>query len=183
MSELMAMLTSGAPGFDTIRSTNGNSITATDVASCLVKLDRITYLYALEKFALDGACRTELRELAIIDGFKAGFKLKKGESNKTIAILSLMALEIAINPINCKKCKGVGEIKLDSRVVQCESCKGAGQRTISERNLAKILSVTLFQARKVWKKRLNVLISKYLERDELISGTIGKGLKDHSVNN
>ena len=183
MSELMAMLTCGAPAFESVRSTNGESITATDVASCLVKLDRITYLYALEKFALDGACRTELRELAIIDGFKAGFKLKKGESNKTIAILSLMALEIAINPINCKKCKGVGEIKLDSRVVQCESCKGAGQRTISERNLAKILSVTLFQARKVWKKRLNVLISKYLERDELISGTIGKGLKDHSVNN
>ena len=183
MSELMAMLTCGAPAFESVRSTNGESITATDVASCLVKLDRITYLYALEKFALDGACRTELRELAIIDGFKAGFKLKKGESNKTIAILSLMALEIAINPINCKKCKGVGEIKLDSRVVQCESCKGAGQRTISERNLAKILSVTLFQARKVWKKRLNVLISKYLERDELISGTIGKGIKDHSVNN
>ena len=179
----MAMLTCGAPAFESVRSTNGESITATDVASCLVKLDRITYLYALEKFALDGACRTELRELAIIDGFKAGFKLKKGESNKTIAILSLMALEIAINPINCKKCKGVGEIKLDSRVVQCESCKGAGQRTISERNLAKILSVTLFQARKVWKKRLNVLISKYLERDELISGTIGKGLKYHSVNN
>ena len=183
MSELMAMLTCGAPAFESVRSTNGESITATDVASCLVKLDRITYLYALEKFALDGACRTELRELAIIDGFKAGFKLKKGESNKTIAILSLMALEIAINPINCKKCKGVGEIKLDSRVVQCESFKGAGQRTISERNLAKILSVTLFQARKVWKKRLNVLISKYLERDELISGTIGKGLKYHSVNN
>ena len=107
----MAMLTSGAPGFDTIRSTNGNSITATDVASCLVKLDRITYLYALEKFALDGACRTELRELAIIDGFKAGFKLKEGETNKSIAILALMALEIAISPKNCQKCKGVGEIK------------------------------------------------------------------------
>ena len=181
MSELMAMLTSGAPGFDTIRSTNGNSITATDVASCLVKLDRITYLYALEKFALDGACRTELRELAIIDGFKAGFKLKEGETNKTIAILSLMALEIAINPINCKKCKGVGEIKLDSRVVQCESCKGAGQRPISERNLAKMLSVTRFQARKVWEKRLNLLLSRYLERDEWIRISILSGLKDHSV--
>ena len=58
MSELMAMLTCGAPGFESVRSTNGNSITATDVAACLVKLDRITYLYALEKFALDGACRT-----------------------------------------------------------------------------------------------------------------------------
>ena len=181
MSELMAMLTSGAPGFDTIRSTNGNSITATDVASCLVKLDRITYLYALEKFALDGACRTELRELAIIDGFKAGFKLKEGETNKTIAILSLMALEIAISPKNCQKCKGVGEIKLDSRVVVCESCKGAGQRPISERNLAKMLSVTLFQARKVWKKRLNLLLSRYLERDEWIRIYILSGLKDHSV--
>ena len=177
----MSMLTCGAPGFESVRSTNGNSITATDVAACLVKLDRITYLYALEKFALDGACRTELRELAIIDGFKAGFKLKKGESNKTIAILSLMALEIAINPINCKKCKGVGEIKLDSRVVVCESCKGAGQRPVSERNLAKMLSVTRFQARKVWERRFNLLLSKYLERDEWIRVSILSGLKDHSV--
>jgi hypothetical protein len=92
-----------------------------------------------------------------------------------------MALEIAINPINCKKCKGVGEIKLDSRVVQCESCKGAGQRPISERNLAKMLSVTRFQARKVWEKRLNLLLSRYLERDEWIRISILSGLKDHSV--
>jgi hypothetical protein len=98
----MAMLTCGAPGFESVRSTNGNSITATDVAACLVKLDRITYLYALEKFALDVACRTELRELAIIDGFKAGFKLKEGETNKSIAILALMAFEIAISPKNCQ---------------------------------------------------------------------------------
>ena len=183
MSELMAMLTCGAPAFESVRSTNGESITATDVAACLVKLDRLTYLYSLEKFALDGACRQELRELAIIDGFKSGFKLNEGESNKAIAMLALTALEVAINPNTCKKCEGVGEMKLGPRIERCESCQGSGQKSISERKLAKILSVTLFQSRKVWKNRLNVLISKYLERDELISGTIGKGLRDHSVNN
>jgi len=183
MSEMMAMLTPGAPSFDAVRSTSGNSITPNDVAACLVKLDRFTYLYSLEKFALDTACRSELNNLAVEEAFGLRFKLGDREDSRMVAILALTALEASINPNKCNRCKGVGELKLESRIETCEVCKGLGQKTISERNLAKILNTTLFQARKIWKKRLSLLISKYLERDEWINMTILTGLKDTSVKN
>ena len=179
MSELLAMLTCGAPGFTAIRSTSGDSITANDVAACLTRLDRFTYLYSLEKFSLDGSSRAELDVLAILEGFKQGFKLREGETQLMIAILSLHALRISLTPNKCKKCKGVGEMKLDNKVMRCEACVGEGTRTVSERNLAKILGVTLFQSRKVWKRRFNLLVSKYSERDEMINAAIGIGLRDH----
>ena len=175
----MSMLTAGAPGFTAIRSTSGDSITATDVAACLTRLDRFTYLYSLEKFSLDGSSRKELNELAISEGFKQGFKLRKEETRLMVAILSLHALQVALTPNKCKRCKGVGEMKLDNKVVRCEACQGQGTRTVSERNLAKILGITLFQARKVWKKRFTLLVSKHLERDEMINAAIGRGLRDH----
>jgi hypothetical protein len=177
----MAMLSAGAPGFDSVRSTSGNSITATDVSACLARLDRMTYLYSLEKFALDRGSRLELNNLAVDEALKMRFKLLDNESNMMVAILALSALEIAINPHKCRKCKGVGEIKLGAKIEVCESCKGLGSRAISERNLAKMLGVTLFQARKVWKKRFDLLLSKYMERDAYISAAIFHGLKDQSV--
>ena len=179
MSELMAMLTAGAPGFTAIRSTSGDSITANDVAACLTRLDRFTYLYSLEKFSLDGSSRAELDVLAILEGFKQGFKLREGETRQMIAILSLHALQASLTPNKCKRCKGVGEMKLDNKVIRCEACAGVGTRTVTERNLAKMLGITLFQARKVWKKRFNLLASKYLERDEMLSAAIGIGLRDN----
>ena len=162
MSELMAMLTPGAPGFDAVRSTSNNSITPNDVAACLVTLDRLTYLYSLQKFALDTSCRSELNNLAVQEAFDLRFKLSDRDDSRMVAILALTALEVAINP---------------------NKCKGAGQRSVSERNLAKILNTTRFRARKVWEKRLNLLISKYAERDEWINVAILSGLRDPNVNN
>ena len=72
-------------------------------------------------------------------------------------------------------------MKLDNKVMRCEACVGEGTRTVSERNLAKILGVTLFQSRKVWKRRFNLLVSKYSERDEMINAAIGIGLRDHKA--
>ena len=183
MSELMAMLTPGAPGFDAVRSTSNNSITPNDVAACLVTLDRLTYLYSLQKFALDTSCRSELNNLAVQEAFDLRFKLSDRDDSRMVAILALTALEVAINPNKCNRCKGVGELKLGPRIEVCESCKGAGQRSVTERNLAKILNTTRFRARKVWKKRLNLLISKYAERDEWINVAILSGLRDPNVNN
>tara|TARA_R110000822_G_scaffold117213_3_gene249313 strand:+ start:87 stop:611 length:525 start_codon:yes stop_codon:yes gene_type:complete len=173
----MAMLAPGAPPIDSVRGSGNRGITSTDVAACLIKLDRMTYLYSLSKFALDNNCRSELNLLAVKEAVNSGFKLNEHETNRTTAILALTALEIAIHPNKCNKCKGVGEINLLHRVEVCESCQGVGSRAISERNLAKILGVTLFQSRKVWKKRLTFLLSKYLERDDHIASVIFIGLR------
>ena len=177
VSELMAMLAPGAPPMDSVRGSGTSAITSVDVAACLVKLDRITYLYSLSKYALDNNSRKELNALAVIEAIDNGFKLSDGETNRTIAVLALTALDSAINPNKCNKCKGVGEIKLLASIVVCESCKGLGSKTVTERHLAKILGVTLFQARKVWKKRLSILQSKYLERDDKINSVIFTGLR------
>ena len=177
MSELMAMLAPGAPPMDSVRSTGLGRLTSQDIAACLTGLDRLTYLYSLSKFALDNNSRAELNALAVKEAIQCGFKLNKDETNRTVAVLALAALEVAINPYKCKRCKGVGEIKLMSKVEICGACNGLGNRTVSERNLAKILGVTLFQSRKVWKKRFALLQSKHSERDETINHIIFNRLR------
>tara|TARA_R110001599_G_scaffold327155_1_gene539906 strand:+ start:284 stop:817 length:534 start_codon:yes stop_codon:yes gene_type:complete len=177
MSELMAMLAPGAPPMDSVRSTGLGRLTSQDIAACLTGLDRLTYLYSLSKFALDNNSRAELNALAVKEAIQCGFKLNKEETNRTVAVLALAALEVAINPYKCKRCKGVGEIKLMSKVEICGACNGLGNRTVSERNLAKILGVTLFQSRKVWKKRFALLQSKHSERDETINHIIFNRLR------
>jgi len=159
-----------------IRGTGTNGITGVDVAACLTGLDRHTYLYGLAKYSLDRSVREELSLLAVSEAIQSGFKLETGESNRTIAILALTALEIAINPKNCTRCKGVGELKLMAKIEVCEGCQGAGSRAMGERTLAKMLGVTRFQARKVWAERLKTLLSGYLERDDRISFVIYMGL-------
>ncbi len=177
MSELMAMLAPGAPPMDSVRSTGLGRLTSQDIAACLTGLDRLTYLYSLSKFALDNNSRAELNALAVKEAIQCGFKLNKEETNRTVAVLALAALEVAINPYKCNRCKGVGEIKLMSKVEICGACNGLGNRTVSERNLAKILGVTLFQSRKVWKKRFALLQSKHSERDETINHIIFNRLR------
>ena len=177
MSELMAMLAPGAPPMDSVRSTGLGRLTSQDIAACLTGLDRLTYLYSLSKFALDNNSRAELNALAVKEAIQCGFKLNKEETNRTVAVLALAALEVAINPYKCRRCKGVGEIKLMSKVEICGACNGLGNRTVSERNLAKILGVTLFQSRKVWKKRFALLQSKHSERDETINHIIFNRLR------
>jgi hypothetical protein len=177
MSELMAMLAPGAPPMDSVRSTGLSRLTSQDIAACLTGLDRLTYLYSLSKFALDNNSRAELNTLAVKEAIQCDFKLKQGESNRTVAILALTALEVSINPFKCKRCKGVGELKLMSKIEICSGCNGLGYKTVSERNLAKILGVTLFQSRKVWKKRFALLQSKHLERDETVNHIIFNRLR------
>lgn len=118
-----------------------------------------------------------MNALAVKEAIQCGFKLNKEETNRTVAVLALAALEVAINPYKCRRCKGVGEIKLMSKVEICGACNGLGNRTVSERNLAKILGVTLFQSRKVWKKRFALLQSKHSERDETINHIIFNRLR------
>lgn len=173
----MAMLAPGAPPMDSVRSTGLGRLTSQDIAACLTGLDRLTYLYSLSKFALDNNSRAELNALAVKEAIQCGFKLNKEETNRTVAVLALAALEVSINPYKCKRCKGVGEIKLMSKVEICGACNGLGNRTVSERNLAKILGVTLFQSRKVWKKRFALLQSKHSERDETINHIIFNRLR------
>lgn len=173
----MALLAPGAPPIDSVKGSGSEGITATDVASCLIKLDRMTYLYSLSKFALDDNCRPELNLLAVKEAIEIGFKLNEGETHRMVAILALTALHIAIHPNKCSRCRGVGEINLLHRVEVCEGCQGVGSRIISERNLAKMLGVTKYQARKIWKERFSLLLSKYLERDDKIASVIFTGLR------
>jgi hypothetical protein len=177
MSELMAMISPGAPPFDSVRSTSKSKISACDVAACLVGLDRHTYLYSLSKFALDDSGRGELNVLAVKEARECGFKLIKGEGSRTAELLGLIALKLAISPNKCARCKGVGQVSLKFSVVSCESCNGLGDRKISDRNLANILGSTVYRSNKAWKPRLNELLSNYAQRDSAIDTVIHKGLR------
>ena len=177
MCEVIAMLSAGSPPLDSIRGSSNTGITSGDVACCLNRVDRMTYLYSLSKFALDDSGRSELNQLAIKEASIMGFRLTNKESKQTVSALALTALEASISPNRCRRCKGVGEITIESRVEACESCQGIGSKSITERSLATILKVTRFQARKVWKERLADLLSRYADRDEQINRAIFIGLK------
>ena len=177
MCEVIAMLSAGSPPLDSIRGSSNTGITSGDVACCLNRVDRLTYLYSLSKFALDDSGRSELNALAIKEASVMGFRLSENESNRTITALALTALEASISPNKCNKCKGVGQITISSRIEACEWCKGIGSINITERSLASILKVSRRQARNVWKVRLANLLSQYADRDEQINRAIFIGLR------
>ena len=91
MSELLAMLTPGAPPMSLeVKGTSGKRITPGDVAACMVHVDRHTYLYALSKYCLDDNSRTELNALAIANVKGLGYVLTENEPEDAVERLGLM---------------------------------------------------------------------------------------------
>ncbi|MGI9340118.1 MAG: hypothetical protein ACR2PP_05735 [Psychrobacter sp.] len=180
MSELLAMLTPGAPPLsaDQIRTTSGAKVTASEVAACMCHVDRHTYLYALSKFCLDDASRTELNTLAIADAQRRGYALNENEPSDAVERLALIALSFSISPSRCAKCKGTGQIKSGNKVNPCDRCGGTGNLLISVRRLAEALGVGRWRAQKVWLPRFQLLVSDYQVRDDALHNVIYRGLRD-----
>ena len=179
MSELLAMLTPGAPPLsEQIRTTSGAKITASEVAACMCHVDRHTYLYALSKFCLDNASRAELNQLAVDDALKRGYVLTANEPRDAVQRLALIALSFSINPSRCPRCKGTGQIKRSNKVNACDRCDGTGNLLISVRRLAEALGVGRWRAKKVWLPRFQTLVSDYQMRDDALQKVIYRGLKE-----
>jgi len=179
MSELLAMLTPGAPPMSAeVRGTSGQRITPGDVAACMVHVDRHTYLYALSKYCLDDNSRTELNALAIANVKGLGYVLTENEPEDAVERLGLMALSFAISPSRCKHCKGTGQVKSGNKVEACQRCSGTGNMTISVRRLAEAMGVGRWRAQKVWLPRFQLLLSDYQVRDDAVQRVIYRGLQD-----
>jgi len=179
MSELLAMLTPGAPPMSAeVRGTSGQRITPGDVAACMVHVDRHTYLYALSKYCLDDNSRRELNDLAVFAVKNLGYTLTENEPENAIDRLGLMALSFAISPSRCRHCKGTGQVKVGSKVEVCQRCSGTGNMSISVRRLSEAMGVGRWRAQKVWLPRFQRLLSDYQVRDDAVQRVIYRGLKD-----
>jgi hypothetical protein len=180
VSELLALLTPGAPEIqaDVIRGTAKNKITARDVASCLCRLDRYTYLYALSKFCLDDSSRQELNALSVQSALSCGYAIQETEPDDVISRLGLAALGYAISSSRCRSCNGTGEVKVSSKVVVCGRCGGSGNEDMSVRKLSRVLGVGRWRAQKVWMARFKLLVSDYQMKDDAVQVAIKMGLRD-----
>lgn len=179
MSELLAMLTPGAPPMSLeVKGTSGKRITPGDVAACMVHVDRHTYLYALSKYCLDDNSRTELNALAIANVKGLGYVLTENEPEDAVERLGLMALSFAISPSRCRHCKGTGQVKVGDKVEVCQKCSGTGNMSISVRRLADAMGVGRWRAQKVWLPRFQLLLSDYQVRDDAVQRVIYRGLRD-----
>jgi len=176
MSELLAMLAAGSPPLQQV-SKGTQTITPSDVAAALAHCDRFTYLYGLAKFALDENVKAELNTYAIQLAKKENFDLHKTESEFTPHILGLVALQISIKNPRCNKCKGTGHIPSKNTMIVCPSCIGVGEKDISIRKLAKLLSVSQWRSRKIWKPRLAKLLMQYSVLESDINEILKIGLR------
>lgn len=180
VSELLALLTPGAPEIqaDVIRGTAKDKISARDVVSCLCRVDRHTYLYALSKFCLDDSSRTELNALTMQYTRTQGYSTQDTEPDDVVNRLGLAALNYAISSSRCRTCNGTGEIKIANKVVVCTSCGGSGNADMSVRKLSRILGVGRWRAKKVWLPRFKQLVSDYQMKDDALQTVIKRGLRD-----
>mgnify|MGYP005673044001 CR=1 FL=1 len=178
--EILSMLTSGSPPIDgdTIRSTAKSRISAGDVASCLCRVDRHTYLYALSKYCLDNSSRDELNALAIEYATTRQFSKQKSEPDDVVERLALASLCYSISPSRCSYCGGTGERTVDSKVVVCSVCNGSGNSDMSVRKLAEVLGIGRWRTKKVWMQRFQSLVSDYQIRDDALYLAIKQGLQD-----
>ena len=168
MSEILAMLTAYSPPPDSVRSPSVSSITPCDVAASLSKLDRITFLYALVKYALDYSSWAELQELALEDVKKKNWQIKKRENPKIIQHLAVLALHLSISPTTCPDCNGVKSRNINGMFIPCGSCHGKGTFRFTNIKLQNILNLSRRQINQVWKYRLSELLSEYALRDSNI---------------
>ena len=171
------MLTAGAPPLESVRGSSSLKVTASDVAACLTRVDRFTYLYGLAKFAGDYGSNPELISLALIAANKHQFERSAKEPKLIIYKLGLMALLLSTRPQLCRKCGGVGELTVGNELIQCPSCEGVGVKKIPSRKLKRILGVSGWRAR-LWQKRLSLLLSEYSVMESEISKAIHRGLKE-----
>jgi len=179
MSELLAMLTPGAPPIDAeIRGTSGQRITPSDVAACLAHVDRYTYLYALSKFCLDDHSRAELNDLAIEDAVGRGYTFQSQEPDDSVERLGLLALSFSISPSRCQMCKGTGQVTAASKVDSCPKCQGTGNMQLSARRLADAMGAGRWRSQKVWMPRFQTLLSDYQVKDDAIQTVLYLGLRD-----
>ena len=180
MSELLAMLTPGAPPLkaDMIRGTSKNKITAGDIAACLVHVDRHTYLYALSKFCLDDEARSELNRLAIAEAQRCHYRVSESEPDDVVIRLALAALNYSISASRCFGCNGVGQLIDQAKVTTCTRCAGSGNSEMSVRRLASILEVGRWRSQKVWMPRFQALVSDYQVRDDALHIVLRRGLQD-----
>lgn len=176
MSEMLAMLAAGSPNLQ--HTSKGKKlITPSDVAAALSRCDRFTYLYGLAKFALDKNVLPELNKHAIDLAKSYNFELQKNESKFTPHTLGLIALQMSIKNFKCGKCKGTGQTPNKNTLIICPSCNGIGEKEISIRKLAKLLSVSQWRSRKVWKNRLSKLLVEYSVLESDIAEIIKIGLR------
>ena len=178
MSELMAMMTASSPPLDFVSGSAKSKITGSDVAACLTHVDRYTYMYGLVKFALDPYAIPELRVRAVKNAREHDFELSSSESNRVPDLLGLTALRFSVGSSRCKKCRGVGDFKVNNEFFECSRCGGNGSSMISIKKLQNILGVSEWRARKVWQRRLSILLSQYSVMDNDISQAIHLGLRE-----
>tara|TARA_R110002126_G_scaffold82511_1_gene202296 strand:+ start:1132 stop:1662 length:531 start_codon:yes stop_codon:yes gene_type:complete len=176
MSELLAMLTGGAPPMsgDMIRSTSKAKITPGDVAACMTAVDRHTYLYALAKFCLDTSGWNELKLHAIHEAREFNWSVR-GDESHVVEHLAMVALHDSLAPAKCKKCKGTG---VSENAQGCQNCAGTGNKKMTEYALSELLDVGRWRTKKIWMTRFKLLCSQYQLREDAINGAIHKGLRD-----
>lgn len=176
MSELLAMLTGGAPPMsgDMIRSTSKAKITPGDVAACMTQVDRHSYLYALAKFCLDTSGWNELKRHAIHEARQFNWTVR-GDESHVVEALAMVALHNSLAPNKCKICKGTGVV---NQTEQCSKCQGTGNARMTDYLLSTLINAGRWRTKKVWMLRYKLLCSQYQAREDEISVAIHRGLRD-----
>ena len=76
--------------------------------------------------------------------------------------LAAIALNEALSPGHCLKCKGTGKLETKKGLINCTSCDGAGRgKDISARKLANALGVSAKRVKYFWRAKLNELLAEY----------------------
>ncbi len=137
--EKLAMLQPHGPHPDTIFG-GTPVLTGLDVAAAMgmAHMDRLTETLLRVKYLDDQALVSELWAKWVLvvtaEGARAGWPREPGRCWVRIAEWSL---EEAVASNCCRRCKGVGTIRVEEKVIVCAACDGTGRRYRSTSAMAR----------------------------------------------
>ena len=107
-------------------------ITWEDIAGGLANVTDFQYALICGKFAGDETQKHRAYGYWIVRCYSMGWNMVPGVVERFAAT----TLAEYFDPRICATCNGVGEVRIDTKIVSCETCKGARVLPYSERRMA-----------------------------------------------
>ena len=144
-----------------------------DVEWLMAGLPRFQEAIVRAKYQLDSQARHEAWAYWFIRLMEFGW-----DTTHCRGVVDRMAtdtLNYWISPRICKRCGGVGELTIDTKVISCEACEGTGRRDPKPHTVMRNLGFGPGSVRPVWIERHRSVLAM-LDREEAEAAThmIGK---------